>query len=386
MTHAYPRWDGDVPGAFIERLILALARRGHTLAVVAPADAGQGGWEERHGIHVERVRYAPPALETLAYRGTMLADVRAPQGLVTFTTLVLQLARATRRLAHSLKADLIHAHWWVPAGIAISLPRRPPMPRVVTLHGTDVALLEWLRPARWIATRVLRGAAAVTAVSTYLAHRASELARVRQDRITVAPMPLDASLFAHISQGGRGIVTVGRLTRQKRLGLLLEAVARIAAEGLSLPLTIVGDGPERRALERLAQDLGLAPVVQFTGAVEPERIPQILRDADVFAFPAKGEGLGLAAAEALLAGIPVVATRDGGGVTDLVREAAGGRLATPDAPSFAAAIRAVLADPDSRAAAAREGAALRARLQPDAAAQAFEAIYERALRRPRPSS
>jgi len=64
VTHAYPRWDGDIPGAFVERLVLAQARRGHTVAVVAPADVGRGGREVRHGVMVERVRYAPARFET----------------------------------------------------------------------------------------------------------------------------------------------------------------------------------------------------------------------------------------------------------------------------------------------------------------------------------
>src|SRR5947209_12112898 len=100
--------------------------------------------------------------------------------------------------------------------------------------------------------------------------------------------------------GGGGIVTVGRLSAQKRIPWLLEAVAQLRATGRGLPLTIVGDGPERPALERRAAELGVADSVRFLGEVPPARIPDVLGDADVFAFPAIGEGLGLAAAEALM--------------------------------------------------------------------------------------
>jgi glycosyltransferase involved in cell wall biosynthesis len=126
---------------------------------------------------------------------------------------------------------------------------------------------------------------------------------------------------------------------------------------------------------------GLTDRVHFTGSVDPEHVPDVLGNADVFAFPAVGEGLGLAAAEALLLGIPVVAALDGGGVVDLVPPDGAGRLVAPNAAAFAAGIRALLDDPRSRSAAAMAGAALRTRFDPDTVARVFEGIYEGARAR-----
>lgn len=392
LTHAYPRWDDDMAGAFVERLVLALARRGHRLTVVAPADVGRGGAETRGGVPVERVRYAPARLETLAYRGTMLAAARSPWGFAAFTRLLVRLARAAHRAADAIDADVIHAHWWVPAGLAAWLAsgrktRRHPY--VVTLHGTDVAVLRRFLPARPIGARVLARAAQITAVSSYLAQQASEIAGVPSERCRVIPMPVDPSLFAASKEGREargaaaggegGIVTVGRLTRQKRIRLLIDAVGLLVADGLHVTLTVVGDGPERANLERLARDHGLDHLVRFTGAVEPERIAALVTAADVFGFPAVGEGLGLAAAEALMLGVPVVAARDGGGVTDVVPAQGAGRLVPPDAAAFAAALREVLEDPASRVAAARAADALSPRFAPDHVARAFEEVYARAV-------
>src|SRR5439155_263653 len=102
------------------------------------------------------------------------------------------------------------------------LARRP---YVVTLHGTDVALLERSAAARWVARRVLPSAALVTAVSTYLANRAASVAGLDARRIAVQPMPVDVRAFAGTSAGGGGVVTVGRLSKQKRVDLVVEAVA-----------------------------------------------------------------------------------------------------------------------------------------------------------------
>ncbi|HYT69829.1 MAG TPA: glycosyltransferase [Gemmatimonadales bacterium] len=377
VTHAYPRWDGDVAGAFVERLMLGLVNRGHAVHVIAPADEGRGGKELRHRVPVTRVRYAPARWETLAYRGTMVAAARTPWGMYAAMSLIVQLARALARLCREGNVDLVHAHWWVPGGMSAWLARRP---YVVTLHGTDVALLDRFTPARWAARPVLRGAALVTAVSSYLATRAARAAAL-DESVVVQPMPVDAQAFTRTSAGGGGVVTVGRLSPQKRVDLILEAVGLLKQRGRMLPLTIVGDGQERAALERRAAELGIAAETRFLGEVPPPRIPEAVGNADVFAFPAAGEGFGLAAAEALMLGVPVVAATDGGGATDIVPARGPGRRVAPgNAGELADAIDELAHDPASRRLAAEAGAALRRRLEPAAVAERFEALYRRALK------
>ncbi|HKE91147.1 MAG TPA: glycosyltransferase [Gemmatimonadales bacterium] len=363
-------------GAFIERLVAALAARGHTLRVLAPADAGVGGRHIQHEIPVTRVRYAPARWETLAYRGTMADSARSLSGMVAASALLLRQRSAIIGLWRQQPFDLVHAHWWIPAGLSALLAQRP---YVLTLHGTDVGLLESSKMLRVLAGRVLRNAAAVTAVSTFLAARAARATGLDASRIHVQPMPVDGSRFVRRSSGGGGVVTVGRLTQQKRLDLLLDAMAHLRNDGRPLPLTVVGDGEERPSLEHRAQQLGLAALTRFVGAVPPEHIATTLGDADVFAFPAVAEGFGLAAAEALLLGIPVVAARDGGGVTDFVPSTGAGRLVAATAPEFARAIDELVRDPDSRDHAATAGADLRARLDPQTVAERFEAILGQAL-------
>jgi glycosyltransferase involved in cell wall biosynthesis len=378
VTHAYPRRAGDPAGAFLQRLYVALVARGHSVHVLAPADVGQGGVEEHGGIVVERVRYAAPHRETLAYRGTMEQAARTPSGAVAFRGLITALARAVRTRAAA--ADVIHANWWVPGGLAVRRARRRgvALPYVLTLHGTDAALLRRSRLARWLARPVLREAGRVTAVSGFLgdaARRAGAAAPV------VLPMPAEVERFTRRSAGGGGVVTVGRLSAQKRLDLLIEAVARLHAAGRATSLTIVGDGPERTNLEALVRRRALGAAVRFLGARAPDEIPGALDDADVFAFPARGEGFGLAAAEALMAGIPVVVLADGGGGLDLVGADGAVSVAPPDdADALARALAAALDDPDARSRAAGAGDTWRARLAPAAVGERLEAVLEAACR------
>lgn len=386
VTHNYPRHDGDVSGAFVERLMLALRQRSHSVKVIAPAERGKGQRERRHGVSVSRVRYAPAHWETLGYGTALDGDQSLAARITAAAGLVIAQAREIGHLTGVAPAeapvDIVHAHWWVPGGVAAwvaRLMRQPPY--IVTLHGSDVRLLEGSWFGRTMARRVLRGAAAVTAVSSYLAERVATFAGIDAKSVTVQPMPVDVERFTTVSHGGGGIVSVGRLTRQKNFGVVLEAVARLHQHGRSVPLTVVGDGPDREHLTMRCKGLGIQDLVRFLGTVPPEKMPEVLGRADVMVFPAEQEGLGLVAAEALLMGVPVVAARSGGGVTDIVPPTGAGRLVPAnDAVAVATAVASFLDDEASRRLAVEAGASLRRRLEPAAVAQGFEELYRSAIR------
>jgi glycosyltransferase involved in cell wall biosynthesis len=375
LTHNFPRWDGDVSGAFLATLAQALRGRGHDVRVVAPSDEGETGAAEYKGIPVRRVRYAAPSREVLAYRGTMARAARTPSRWPALYGLFRALRRATREeLSHG--AQVVHAHWWVPGGLAAP----PEAPLVLTVHGTDGMLLTRSHLARLLAHRLFQRAPVVTAVSASLARVvAAETGRpVRPD--AVAPMPVEVARFTGWSRGGGGVVVVARLTDQKRVELALRALAVLRKKGRTLALTAVGDGPARSRLERLARDLGMDGLVRFAGTLSPAEVAGLLMQADLMLFPAVGEGLGLAAAEALMAGVPVVACRDGGGVLDVVPSSGAGRVADPEPEAVANAALSLLDDPDAGNQARRLGTTWRERLNPETVAARCEEWYEEALR------
>jgi glycosyltransferase involved in cell wall biosynthesis len=139
------------------------------------------------------------------------------------------------------------------------------------------------------------------------------------------------------------LVATGRLDRQKGFDVLLDALA-----GLPGPrLVLVGDGPERAALQAQAAALGVAGRVRFRGWTERPR--DELPGAAAFVLPSRSEGSPLAIAEAMLAGVPVVATRVGS-VPELVRDGETGLLVDKDDPAaLRAALRRLLDDPGLRA-------------------------------------
>ena len=373
LTHNFPRWPGDVSGAFLGTLAAALVRRGVDLRVVAPSDLGEGGEGVIDGVPVRRVRYAKAAAETIAYRGTMQSALRRPGGWRALAGLWRALKRAVREEIEA-GADLVHAHWWVPAGLAV--PDGVPM--VLTVHGTDAALLRRSRVARSLARPVFQRARLVTAVSRELAGWVQAGVGRYIEPAHVQPMPVDTRSFPWTT-GGRGAVVVARLSAQKRVSLAIDTVAVLASCGHDLQLTIVGDGPERGALERQVQALGVTPFVRFAGAVPSGEVVRHLEHADVMIFSAQGEGFGLAAAEALMVGVPVVGCWDGGGVLDIIPESGAGRLTLPSAEAMSDATLDLLHDPQRLELARIVGESWRARLAPDHVAEICEGWYREAL-------
>ena len=125
--------------------------------------------------------------------------------------------------------------------------------------------------------------------------------------------------------------------------------------------------------------LGIGAFVRFAGAVSPPRVSGFLTQADLMLAPAAGEGFGLAAAEALMAGVPVVACWDGGGLLDVVPESGAGRLTLPSAEALSDATLDLLQDPDRFRLAKLVGESWRARLSPESVAEQCERWYREAL-------
>jgi glycosyltransferase involved in cell wall biosynthesis len=195
---------------------------------------------------------------------------------------------------------------------------------------------------------------------TELARRApAETRKVELLRIGL-PTPVatrtSAEVRAELEVDGAGlVVTVARLVRQKALDVLLDAVARL--DGVSL--AIVGNGYLEDELRARSESLGIDDRVRFVGW-KPE-VGDYLNAADVFALSSTWEARALAVQEAILAGIPVVATAVGG-LPELISDGHSGRLVPPNDPdALATAIRATLDAPEEAASfATRARAALTA--------------------------
>lgn len=378
LTHSFPRFIGDAPGSFLLRLAIALRDREVAVRVIAPAAQDLPPRDDLEGIHVERFRYAPRTMETLAYTGNMAQDVAsswsARLALTGFIGAELTRSAWDRR---TFRPDVIHAHWWFPSGVvAMTLASLTSTPLVTTIHGTDLRLAKKVGASRPVLKSVLRRSAHVTTVSSWLA---SELTAIVPDaRPTVAPMPVATERFQpHGQHEAARFLFVGRLNEQKGLDHLLRAFA--AMRGVAM-LDVVGEGTMGAELRLLASQLGISDRVVWHGQLKQSDLLRKYQSATAVVVPSVDEGLGLVAAEAQLCETPVVAFRSGG-LIDVIEHSVTGLLVTPGVTAeLASAMDSVLENPDRSAEIAREGrkSAL-AKFSPETAAAAYADIYRKAI-------
>jgi glycosyltransferase involved in cell wall biosynthesis len=375
VTHAYPRYATDGAGSFLHRLALGLQAGGCAVQVLAPSGPKLAPQELLEGIEIRRFRYAPAGMESLAYTGTMAEQVLgslsgkgAMLGMLTAGTM------AVRRAIEAFDPDVVHAHWWFPAGL-LALGADSERPLVTTMHGSDVRLARKTKLAHPFFRRVMARSAAVTVVSSWLAGEARAMAPDTDFR--VAPMPVDTALFTGESAPripGR-FLFVGRLNAQKGVRDLLEALSWTPAD---ISLDVVGDGEDGDALRAQARQLDLASRVHWHGHVDRSALPALYRRAQAVVMPSVNEGLGLVAVEAQLSRTPVIAYRSGG-LPDVVNPAWGGVLVrSGDVRELAQAIRMVHADPaavDGFGASAR--ATMLDRFASSVVCAGYRALYDR---------
>lgn len=137
------------------------------------------------------------------------------------------------------------------------------------------------------------------------------------------------SCFASFSSSNKKhVVTVGTLKAAKAHDVLIRAFRPVVDRWTDAVLTIVGDGPKRTEYEELVEQLGVSQNVRITGWKTPTEVRDILCNASLFAFPSRNEGFGIALAEAMATGLPVVAST-AGGIPEVV-SGAEAKLVPPD--------------------------------------------------------
>jgi len=261
---------------------------------------------------------------------------------------------------------LIVSHLLPLGEVAYWLNRRRGIPYVVILHGMDAALaLSSGRRKRANATRILARAALVAANSEQTA-RLAETFGVPKDKIVIVrpspEFPLNYTVPAARTEAVRArygldgyfsVLSVGRLVARKNFDVVVRAAAELKRQGVKIKLIIAGDGPERAALAKLAQDLGAGDDVAFAGAVPDDELAALYSACDVMAMAPKSrgadvEGFGIVYLEAALFGKPAVGSRAGGVPEAVLHEKTGLLVEPGDVQGTAAALKRLADDPGLR--------------------------------------
>lgn len=350
---AFPRATDDVIVPWLVELLKHLRVAGHDVEVLTSAYKG-GGNRTFAGIPVHRFRYFPGRWEDLTHEEA--AHDRARRSLryrIMPVCYVVCGLWAAWRLGKQRRYDVVHVHWPVPHALFGWAVSRACGARIVTSwYGAELRLvkgsLPWLRPfVKW----ALAISDAVVAISSYTAREIAEISGVSTRVIpyTVAFEAGGSDVARAAPRDGFVVLFVGRLVERKGVRYLIDAVRRLPP-GRNARLVIIGDGPERSALEAEVRRLGLEGRVALRGRVSDRELREAYATASVLVLPAivdsRGdtEGLGVVLLEAMAYGVPVVASNLGG-ITDIVTDGATGLLVPPaDPDALAAALERVAAD------------------------------------------
>lgn len=288
------------------------------------------------------------------------------------------------RLHRQRRYDFCFAWSAVPAGgVALALRWLPGLRYLVRVCGPDIPGFEQrYGPLYPLLTPVIR--ATWHAAETVVAKCAGEADMIRRVdhkvRIELVPNGVDVADFqpAEILSGGPlRLLCVARLIERKGQRHLIEAVKRLADEGVDVILDLVGTGDAEPVQRKLAEDLGVAERVHFVGYVPREEIARHYAAAHVFVLPSYNEGMSVATLEAMAVGLPVVVTRTGGTV-ELVEAGVNGLVFDwADVETLTAHLRRLATDRDL---ARSMGAASRVRAANfswAAAAEAYLQMFDR---------
>jgi glycosyltransferase involved in cell wall biosynthesis len=399
LTSGYPKSPDDSTAPFIGSIVEHVAALGHTVHVVLPEHVDWARAKSEGNVHFHPYRYSPLRTWTpWGYAQSLEDGVRLKRQLYALAPIVYaSAARTCRRLTASERFDLVHAHWLIPNGaIAAGFCRSRQLPLVVSLHGSDISIVErkpWLARA---ARRAFARTDAITAPSRDLLERASRLGASGDLRLMpygadprrFRPEPESAATVrARYGLNGTDVVVlgIGRFVRWKGFDDLIASIGNARERVPAVKLVLVGDGDLRGELEAQARAIGDGAVA-FAGIAARDEVSAYFAAADIVVVPsvhADGfvDGQPNVALEAMAAAKPLVVTNVGG-LPDLVRnEQCGLTVKERDRGELAAAIVALARDPERRAA---MGAAGRARvadeLNWDTYAQRLVDVYESAIR------
>ena len=263
-----------------------------------------------------------------------------------------------RSWLRELRPDVVNVHFITDQALPFLALRSSVGYRLVlTSHGSDL-----LRTSSAVARKalpiLLPRADHVVAVSDAVADRAHQIAP--SARVTTIPNGINLDFWsprADIEPDPHLLVQIGRLHHVKGQDVLLNALPRLRQRVPDARVVFVGDGPDHRQLEALAEDLGLSDAVTFVGACSHDEVRDWVHRAGVGVLPSRSEGLPLTLLEMMATGTPVVATSVGG-VPSTVADPPAARLVPPEDPdALADSLADVLTDPATRSALIEQGQA-----------------------------
>lgn len=337
--------------SFVHNQIREFAKQGHHVRVIIPNGWGKIGRDGKRIGKVLRVSQAD---------GVKLYDLRylslSKYGEKGFNTrrAIGVIRSHLKNILQDFQPDVIHAHTLgFDSEIGAWLKRKLGCPLVVTTHGSDAAVP--LQQGRAQQLRAECDAAdRIIAVSSALKDKVCTCGTTTQvDAIVNGFVP--RQIPDGLSRQPLRMIQVCNLIALKRVDVTIRAFAALQKQYADMELVIVGQGPERAALEALCQALNVADRVRFLGQLPNETVFGELCQSTYFVMVSKPEGFGIVYLEAMAAGCITVGT-EGEGIADVICSGENGFLLPADDPdAIAQVIRQCISDPEKAKTIAQRG-------------------------------
>jgi glycosyltransferase involved in cell wall biosynthesis len=230
-----------------------------------------------------------------------------------------------RKLLRQNSYDLVHAFFGFPTAY-LCYRSADKLPYIISLRGSDVPggharlRLDYKILGPLLFKPIWRKAALLVACSEGLKERA--LRFMPDVSIDVIPNGVDLNRFSPTEDAKSSdvlrLLTVGRLSVTKRIDILIEAIRILYNSGLNVHFTIVGGGQLEQKFRQIVSEANLRDIIEFTGRIESEKMPQMYRRHDIFVSASMQEGMSNAMLEAMASGLPIITTRCEG-VEELIK-------------------------------------------------------------------
>jgi L-malate glycosyltransferase len=298
----YPTFGGS--GVLATELGKALAQKGH---------------------HVHFITYQQPVRLNGFIPNIFYHEVQVPTyPLFDYPPYETALASSMVDVIKNHNLDLLHVHYAIPHASAAYMAKKileqegKKIPVITTLHGTDITLVGRDKTYAPVVAFSINQSDAITAVSNNLRDETYKIFPIEKEIEVIynfvdvqrfTRKPIDAFKKVIAPNGERILIHASNFRKLKRVQDVVKIFYDVQKE-IPSKLLFVGDGPERQLAEELGRSLGIGEEIRFVG--KQEQMEDILAIADLFLLTSEYESFGLAALEAMAAGVPVISTNAGG--------------------------------------------------------------------------
>ena len=288
-----------------------LAKRGHEVHVITLLDEGTQKKEIKEGFYVHRIKlhYKVPLISIIIYFKDVMTVIK------------------------KINPDVIHCQSLTMGWMAFIINIFIKYPYVIYGRGDDIYADYRLK--KTLLGLVIKNADAVIALTEDMKN---EISKIHKREIFVIPNGISLDKYGkkqsndiHYSNGDKIILYVGRLHFIKGVKYLIEAMRIINKKLPNTKLLLIGDGKERKSLEKMVEEFGLNQCITFVGLVSNEDVPKYMAASDIFVLPSLSEGFPGVILEAMASGLPIVTTKIKG-LPEIVCDGINGYLVNPKNP------------------------------------------------------